>query len=102
MGGELSPALKFLTIFKDSKVPICTIVDNYSCSAATILSVNSPYCLMTDYSLTLIHQYHFEIKANRETFLNNLKITESTEYSKMQEMYLHLLTFKMSDYLRIK
>jgi ATP-dependent protease ClpP protease subunit len=66
MGGELEPALKFLTAFKDSKVPICTLVDNYSASAATILSINSPYRLVSDYSLTLIHQYTVQLKGKRE------------------------------------
>jgi len=88
MGGELEPALKFLTAFKDSKVPICTLVDNYSASAATILSINSPYRLVSDYSLTLIHQYTVQLKGKREKLINELAITENTAYSKLIEMYL--------------
>lgn len=97
LGGDLTPALRFLTAFKDSKVPICTIVDNYSASAATILSINSPYRLVTEYSLTLIHQYSTSINGMRERLLNELKIAEETSYAKLFDMYLNRTKLKKKE-----
>jgi ATP-dependent protease ClpP protease subunit len=56
-GGNLSEGMALLSVFEFNKVPIATIVDNYSCSAATFLSINSPYRLINNFGFCLIHEY---------------------------------------------
>lgn len=74
-GGHLIDGLRFLTIFNISKVPIATIIDNYSCSAATFLSVSSPYRLMTKYSFCLLHEYSISgtINEKKDFFIKQLE-----------------------------
>jgi len=98
-GGELISGLRLLGIFSDTKVPICTIVDNFSASAATLISICSPYRLVTDYSLTLIHQYSGTFKGKRDHFLNSIKIDEETAYSELIKIYLKKTKFKKKELL---
>ena len=56
-GGSLNEGMALLSVFEFNKVPIATIVDNYACSAATFLSINSPYRLINNYGFCLIHEY---------------------------------------------
>lgn len=98
-GGELISGLRLLSIFSDTKVPICTIVDNFSASAATLISISSPYRLITDYSLTLIHQYSGTFKGKRDHFLNNIKIDDETAYKELQKIYLKRTKLKKKELL---
>lgn len=98
-GGELIAGLRLLSIFSDTKVPICTIVDNFSASSATLISINSPYRLVTDYSLTLIHQYSGTFKGKREHFLNSIKIDDETAYLELKKMYLNKTKLKKKELL---
>ena len=63
-GGKLTDGIRFLTVFNISKVPIATIIDNYSCSAATFLSISSPYRVMNKYGYCLLHEYSISGKIN--------------------------------------
>ena len=56
-GGSVSAGMRLLSIFATSSIPIATIIDNYSCSAATFLSINSHYRLTNNYGFCLIHGY---------------------------------------------
>ncbi len=95
-GGKLYYASRFLTIFKESRVPICTLVDNYSASAATMLSVMSPYRVGTKYSFTLIHQYSGVFYGKKETMENDIKITDEI-YSNLINVYLKKTKFNKKE-----
>lgn len=88
-GGHLKAGLRFLTIFKTSKMPIATIIDNYSCSAATFLSVSSPYRIMNKYSYCLLHEYSIAgfINDKREYFVNSIKEIDNF-FNIIIDMYL--------------
>lgn len=101
-GGNLTDGLRLLTIFKLSKVPIATMIDNYSCSAATFLSISSPYRVMNKYGYCLLHEYSISgfVNKKRDFFVNSLKAIdkyfnviidmylEKTKYSKEELMDL--------------
>ena len=74
-GGKLTDGIRFLTVFNISKVPIATIIDNYSCSAATFLSISSPYRIMNRYGYCLLHEYSIsgKINAKRNNFLQSIQ-----------------------------
>lgn len=97
-GGSVYDGMRFLSIFKISSVPIATIIDNYSFSAATFLSIHSPYRLMTKNSFCLIHNYSYvsNIKLNREKLF--LKLDEfETYFSNIIDMYLKKTNFKKDE-----
>jgi ATP-dependent Clp protease protease subunit len=56
-GGSLTEGMRMLSVFALSSVPIATIVDSISASAATFLSINSHYRLINKYAFSLIHNY---------------------------------------------
>lgn len=56
-GGSMSEGMQLFSVFEFNKVPIATIIDNYSASAATYLSINSPYRLINNFGHCLIHEY---------------------------------------------
>ena len=58
--------MRLLSIFATSSIPIATIIDNYSCSAATFLSINSPYRLINNYGFCLIHGYTVTINTRKK------------------------------------
>lgn len=78
-GGDLKAGLRLLTIFKISKVPIATMIDNYSCSAATFLSINSPYRIMNKYGFCLLHEYSIigTVQYKRDSFVNSFREIEN-------------------------
>jgi ATP-dependent protease ClpP protease subunit len=87
-GGNLIAGIRLLSIFQLSKVPIATIIDNYSCSAATFLSINSPYRIMNKYGFCLIHEYTLSgyINKKRQQLLNSLEQSD-TYFNTIIEMY---------------
>lgn len=97
-GGSVYDGMRFLSIFKISAVPIATIIDNYSFSAATFLSIHSPYRIMTKNSFCLIHNYSYNgiMNLNRDKLLS--KINEFEKYfSNITEMYLQKTKFKKDE-----
>ena len=95
-GGFVESSINFLSIFDNSRVPICTIIDNYSASAATILTINSPYRVMTEYSMQLIHQYSGFNYGKREEILNDLTLAEKT-YNILINLYLKKTKIKKEE-----
>jgi len=93
-GGSVYDAMRFLTIFKISSVPIATIIDNYSFSSATFLSIHSPYRVMTKYSYCLLHYYIFSgyIELNRDKLFSRIKEFE-TYFKNICDMYLKKTKF---------
>ena len=87
-GGNLVAGIRLLSIFQLSSVPIATIIDNYSCSAATFLSINSPYRVMNKYGFCLIHEYSISgyISKKRQQLMNSIEQTD-TYFNTIIEMY---------------
>lgn len=77
-GGNINSGKRLMTVFAQSRVPIYTLVDGYSASAATFLSILSPNRLMTVESLCLIHQYWAFQYGKREELLFNMAELEKT------------------------
>jgi ATP-dependent protease ClpP protease subunit len=88
-GGSVYEGMRFLSIFKISEVPIATIIDNYSFSAATFLSVHSPYRIMTKNSFCLLHYYSVKTfnKFKRGELISNIKEYE-TYFNNIIDIYL--------------
>jgi ATP-dependent protease ClpP protease subunit len=93
-GGSVIAGFRFLSVFKSSKMPIATIIDNYSCSAATFLSVSCPYRIMNKYSFCLLHEYSINgyINNKRAHLLNSIKEYE-TFFNVIIDMYLEKTKF---------
>ena len=93
-GGSVSAGMRLLSIFASSTIPIATIIDNYSCSAATFLSINSPYRLINNYGFCLIHGYtiSFTGKKKEKDFKNILKQYD-LYFAKIIEMYHNKTNF---------
>lgn len=78
-GGSLTAGMRLFSVFALSKNPIATIVDNYSASAATFLSINSPYRLINNYGYCMVHGYSVVGKFNKkqQQLHNMLEIYDS-------------------------
>lgn len=94
-GGQVSAGMRLLSIFAMSNVPIATMIDNYSCSAATFLSIASHYRIMTKYSFCLIHEYSLVgfIKLKQRQLKDDINLYD-IYFSKIIEMYLQQTKFK--------
>jgi ATP-dependent protease ClpP protease subunit len=94
-GGSLEAGMRLLSIFATSSVPIATIIDNYSCSAATFLSINSHYRLINNYGFCLIHGYTITFNGKKkERDFKDLFKQYDLYFSKIIEMYLNRTKFK--------
>ena len=93
-GGSVSAGMRLLSIFASSTIPIATIIDNYSCSAATFLSINSHYRLINNYGFCLIHGYtiSFTGRKKEKDFKNILKQYD-LYFAKIIEMYHNKTNF---------
>jgi len=94
MGGILQDGIKLLSIFKISKQPIATIIDNYCFSIATLLLINSSYRLMNKNGFCLLHEYRLSgyINDGRQGILNYINKIDSY-FKSIIEMYLKKTKF---------
>lgn len=101
-GGSIQDSIRLMSIYKISKVPIATIIDNYSFSAATFLSINSNYRLITKNGFCLLHEYSFStfINYKRHDLLNVLTIMENY-YKNIKDMYLKKTLITNNDLLEL-
>lgn len=101
-GGNLTDGLRLLTIFKLSKVPIATMIDNYSCSAATFLSISSPYRIMNKYGFCLLHEYSISgfINKKRDYFINSIKAIDKY-FNTIIDMYLEKTKYTRVELLEL-
>ena len=101
-GGSVSAGMRLLSIFATSSIPIATIIDNYSCSAATFLSINSHYRLTNNYGFCLIHGYSvsFNGKKKERDFKNILKQYD-LYFAKIIEMYKNRTKFEDSELIEL-
>jgi ATP-dependent protease ClpP protease subunit len=98
MGGSITAGMRLMSVYALSKVPIATIVDNYSCSAATFLSISSHYRLITKYGYCLIHEYSLKGNINsRQQQITNYVNLVDTYFDKIIEMYLEQTNFKKEE-----
>ena len=101
-GGSLTEGMRLLSVFALSSVPIATLVDNLSASAATFLSINSHYRLINKYAFSLIHNYSltgfFEDKINQ--LKNSIKILDIT-FNQIIERYEKRTFLKKEQLLKI-
>ena len=101
-GGDVTAGMRLLSIFSISSLPIATIIDNYSCSAATFLSINSHYRLTTDYGFCLIHAYSvYSRKGKKQYELKNMMEIYDSYFAKVIEMYLDRTKFEKEELLDI-
>ena len=101
-GGSLTEGMRLLSVFALSSVPIATLVDNLSASAATFLSINSHYRLINKYAFSLIHNYSlvgvFDDKINE--LKNTIKILDIT-FNQIIERYEKRTFLKREQLLKI-
>ena len=102
-GGNVTDGMRLFSIFAISKTPIATIVDNYSCSAATFLSVISPYRLITNYGYCIIHGYSVSgiTQRKKQTQLHNMIEIYDTYFNKIIEMYKERTKFKHDELIEL-
>lgn len=102
LGGSIQDGMRLLSIYKLSTVPIATIIDNYSFSAATFLSINSQYRLMTVDSYCLIHQYSVTGYMNHEQkFLYDITERYNTYFKAIIDMYLSKTKFTKNELMKL-
>lgn len=101
-GGSFIDSLRLISIFKISKVPIATIIDNYCFSAASFLAIISPYRVMTKYSFCLFHQYSIQGYINKKrNDINNYFKSLDTYYDYIIKLYLKKTKLKKEELLEI-
>jgi ATP-dependent protease ClpP protease subunit len=94
-GGSVTAGMRLLGIFASSSIPIATIIDNYSCSAATFLSINSHYRLINNYGFCLIHGYSVSFKGKKkEREFKNIIKSYDLYFAKIIEMYKNKTKFE--------
>jgi len=97
-GGSVYDGMRFLSIFKISSVPIATIIDNYSFSSATFLSIHSPYRIMTKNSFCLLHYYSISGMNGFKRDKLFSKVNEfETYFNNICQMYLKKTKFKKEE-----
>lgn len=101
-GGSLTDGMRLFSVFALSKTPIATIVDNYSCSAATFLSVNSPYRLITNYGYCVIHGYSVsgKIQKKQQQIHNMIEIYD-TYFEKIIDIYKERTKFEHDELIEL-
>ncbi len=101
-GGKVVDGIRLLTIFKLSKVPIATMIDNYSCSAATFLSINSPYRIMNKYGYCLLHEYSISgfLNTKRDSFIKSIQQIDSY-FNVIIDMYLEKTKYSREELVEL-
>jgi ATP-dependent protease ClpP protease subunit len=102
-GGDVTAGMRLLSIYSISSLPIATIIDNYSSSAATFLSINSHYRLTTDYGFCLIHAYSISglFKNEKQHELKRMMEIFDSYFAKIIDMYLERTKFEKKELLDI-
>lgn len=93
-GGDVSAAMSMLTIFNQTRVPLCTMTDGFSASAATFLTIASPYRVAaTPHVYTLIHQYTGLHVGTQAQLRDSLALSDTVSQS-LVDIYLACTTLK--------
>jgi len=102
IGGNLQDGMRLINVYNMSKLPIATIIDNYCFSIATLLSINSPYRLMTKNGFCLLHEYRIQgyINAERKQMYNIIEKLD-TYFKIIIEMYLKKTKFAKDELIKL-
>lgn len=102
IGGNLQDGMRLINIYNISKLPIATIIDNYCFSIATLLSINSPYRIMTKNGYCLLHEYRIQgyINAERKNLYNIMEKLD-TYFKIIIEMYLKRTKFDKNELIEL-
>ena len=100
-GGNLTDGMRLFSVFSLSKTPIATIVDNYSASAATFLSINSPYRLINNFGYCLIHGYSASMSNTKQNQLRNILDLYDTYFEKIVDIYKERTKFKHDELIEL-
>ena len=93
-GGSVTAAMSMATVFNQTHVPICTMVDGMSASAATVISVMAPYRVAASpHTFTLVHQYSTFLYGT-QTQLQVQKQIADEMIATFRDMYLHRTKLK--------
>lgn len=93
-GGSVYACMSMITIFNQTSVPLCTMTDGFSCSAASLLTIASPYRVAASpHVFTLIHQHSVGIWGTREQTKGQIAFLEDLVES-MNRIYLECTTLK--------
>ena len=93
-GGQIRSMQWLMSLFNQVDVPICTMVDALSASAATCLTVMAPYRVATEHSMTLIHDYHSLTAGKREALVAR---QEGLEMGREQYKQILLARTRLTD-----
>jgi len=88
-GGYVWAGNWLVSLFDQVHVPICTMVDSLSASAATFLTVGPPYRVGTPYARSLLHDYaagSFEMQKREELLSTQEAYERRTKH--LKDMYL--------------
>jgi ATP-dependent protease ClpP protease subunit len=86
IGGSVYAMQWLLSLFNQVHVPVCALVDGYSASAATAISVMAPYRVGTSHSMSLLHDGSDVVVGNREDVLEMVRASE-VEHVAFRRLY---------------
>lgn len=89
LGGNLNSGVSLKNSIKKSSIPIAILIEGISASASTFLSIYADYRIMTEFSVSLIHEYSANIpdmikKEAAEFIIKQLNLTQDN----INKMYL--------------
>ena len=87
-GGDVFAGMTMMSLFNEVSVPMCTLVDGMSYSAATFLSVIAPYRVMTPMATALIHDWSGILEGKADTIRADISQAENA-INHIRQMYLH-------------
>lgn len=93
LGGMVWAGNWLFSLFNQVHVPICTVVDSESASAATFLTVSSPYRVATPFAKSMLHDYWALMGGKREELLDWQDAMERRT-QQMKRMYLSRTDFR--------
>lgn len=93
-GGSVVACMSMLTIFNQTSVPLCTMNDGISASAASFLTIAAPYRVAaTPHVFTLIHQHSVGLEGTREQTQSTMQLLERVAGA-MDAIYLECTKLK--------
>ena len=87
-GGGVFSGFSMMSVFNESRVPICACVDGISASAATFVSVLAPYRVIAAGAMCLVHDYAAWDFGKREDLLFSVQVEGETLTAAIKRVYL--------------
>lgn len=95
-GGSTTACMSMLTIFNQTRVPLCTMTDGMSGSAASYLTIASPYRVAASpHVLTLIHQGSLGASGTTEQMKAMMTLLDMIDGS-LEAIYLACTKLKLA------